>query len=69
MVPVAVKGRRASYSEQAVDPPQPWDLAHLADAHTEQARHQRTEALTLLTDFPDPHATALRQRLQELTTG
>ncbi|MFD8379512.1 tetratricopeptide repeat protein [Streptomyces sp. NPDC059679] len=57
------------------DPPQPWDLAqtlaHLADAHAdndqpEQARHHRAEALTLLAPFPDPQATALRQRLQQL---
>lgn len=57
------------------DPPQPWDLAqtltHLADAHAdndqpEQARHHRTEALTLLAPFPDPQAAALRRRLQQL---
>jgi tetratricopeptide (TPR) repeat protein len=60
------------------EPLQPWDLAqtlaHLADAQAdndqpEQARHHRTEALTLLAPFPDPQATALRQRLQELTAG
>ncbi|WJD99503.1 ATP-binding protein [Streptomyces antimycoticus] len=49
-------------------------LAHLADAHTdndqpEHARQHRAEALTLLDDFTDPPAAALRQRLQELTTG
>ncbi|MFI8991106.1 ATP-binding protein [Streptomyces antimycoticus] len=57
---------------------QPWDLAqtlaHLADAHTdndrpEHARQHRAEALTLLNGFTDPPAAALRQRLQELTTG
>ncbi len=57
---------------------QPWDLAktlaHLADAQAgndqpEHARQHRTEALTLLDDFTDPPAAALRQRLQELTTG
>ncbi|GAA1129459.1 tetratricopeptide repeat protein [Streptomyces javensis] len=57
---------------------QPWNLAqtlaHLADAHAdndqpEQARQHRIEALTLLDGFTDPPAAALRQRLQELTTG
>ncbi|MEW9518829.1 tetratricopeptide repeat protein [Streptomyces tubercidicus] len=57
---------------------QPWNLAqglaHLGDAHAdndqpEQAHQHRIEALTLLDSFTDPPAAALRQRLQELTTG
>ncbi|WP_059007879.1 tetratricopeptide repeat protein [Streptomyces specialis] len=54
----------------------PWHLAltltHLADAHTDNHQpdhaHQcRTEALTLLAEFTDPEATALRDHLQALT--
>ncbi|GAA0544384.1 MULTISPECIES: hypothetical protein [Streptomyces] len=57
---------------------QPWNLAqtlaHLAAAHAdndqpEPAHQHRAEALTLLDDFTDPRAAALRQRLQELTAG
>ncbi|WP_324612848.1 tetratricopeptide repeat protein [Streptomyces specialis] len=56
----------------------PWNLAqcltHLADAHTDnhqpdQARQCRTEALTLLAEFTDLQATALREHLQALTQG
>ncbi|WP_189218919.1 MULTISPECIES: ATP-binding protein [Streptomyces] len=59
------------------DPPQPWELAqtlaHLSDAQTDHgrpghARQHRTEALALLTGFPDPRATALRRRLEGLIT-
>ncbi|UTP34187.1 ATP-binding protein [Streptomyces rapamycinicus] len=60
------------------DQNQPWGLAnalaHLADVCTadEQSEHacqHRAEALVLLDGFTDPPAAALRQRLQELTTG
>ncbi|WP_159037144.1 tetratricopeptide repeat protein [Streptomyces specialis] len=58
------------------DGAQPWHLAqtlaHLADTHnhnlqTDLAHQCRTEALTLLTQFTDPEATALRKHLKSLT--